>query len=750
MSRSSALVKPVAERYVLHRAVVHLTGSDFSFWTADIWEFPHSNPATPVIRFQWRFALPSGGWSTDPEHEVLLESFKTVVWGMLTNDAYGKKLSVGTLATISGGVREAFRWFVWNGIEDFSQLSSKFLGNYVDALPQLIVDKEEVYPGFVAEGYDFGHHSPSVRRRKKGVFSADDEAVDEDLLNEDAANEPVVSARVQEGEGDQAHGQTAAGETAEEEDDGVSYSQIANRVSVLYYIYAQRLRLRERNLPALMDRPFKGKTFGQVSSRICPHVINRIPALPQAVSLPLLDEVLRWVDKVGPKVKVIHEAFHFSRKRSANALDAVFADLDAAGFSTSRFAAIAWRERLEGRDESLGDPLDFGNHRMRLATLMYRDACVLALQYLAGFRISEVCSVMVECEKVNGLPSCIYKRSSPDGMMDLYFLRAKLVKGRPRPKDKDWVIGCVPAGSNQVPILVRALEHLHGVLAPFLVKGKQTPLFFHYSNPWGMPKSRGNVVQAKGTDLQRGCRRFIRCFVDLTQLPEHDSFGNSLVRYRESRGACIRTHQGRKTFADYCLKTRKSSLSALSFHFGHLNETVTYKGYYEPIQRHADEIESMAYSATVDYMVSHSGGGAVFGNMAEAVNEFLADHKLDSITDVTLLRPKVKELVLAHDIRIFFNDFGNCFISAAPMKSRCQKAAGGTSWLLRKPNYGARSISMCAGCDCFALDASHRPYWVKREKDWRQPAKNRTNRVAVSRHAQSVAVIRLFDKRKKS
>lgn len=744
MNHIAQIVRNTVTNQTLWEEFVDLTGKDFGFWLALIWRFRHTNPAQPVISLSWHFSLPSGGMSTDAEHEVLLESFKTVVWGMLTNDAYGKPLSVGSLMSMSGGIREAFRWLVWHGIRDFSQLSPKFLRTYVDALPQLIADKEEVYPGFAAEGYSFGYHSPSLRKGKTEQSGGDEECYDDEVLVGNVwSDDGAVHAHHEQGNGGKAFGC----EDAENDDDGVSYAQVSNRVAVLYYMHAQRKLLEKRNLPTLFGMPFKGKTFGEVSSSVTPHVINRIPALPQAVSQPLLTEVFRWVDHIGPQVSSVHHRFHWARHGRKDVLEDVFAELDAAGFSTSHFALLPWRERLEGRVEGEDDPLSYGPHRMRLATLLYRDACVVALQYLAGLRISEVCSVMVSHVKVDGLPSCLYKRVSPDGMMDLYFLKAILVKGQQFPKARDWVIGCAPCGSDQVPVLVRALGHLHDVTAPFFIGQTEMPLFFHYANRHGMPSGGDSVVQASGVDLQRGCRRFIRCFVDLSKLPDYDSFGNSLMRYRQSRGGCIRTHQGRKTFADYCLKTRKSSLSALSFHYGHLNESITYKGYYEPIQRLADEVDSMAHSATVDFFVSRSERKVVFGNMAEAVDRFLADAKLDAIKDIVVLRTKVKEVVYAHDIRIFFNDFGNCFISASPMESRCQQAAGGTSWMLRKPNYETRSITMCAGCNCFVLDSTHLPYWERRIKDWSEAAKDPTNRVAVSRHAQSVAVVRWYKKK---
>lgn len=710
----SATAHAVAPRdhEVNEEAYVDLEKPDFrSFWAALVWRFHHKNPAHPVISINWRFALPKGGFSTEPQFYIMLESFKTVVWGMLTNDAYGKKLSIGTLQSISGGIREAFRWFVWVGVKDFSRITPALQQQYLDVLPRLILSRNEVYPDFIAEGYSFGYHSSSVRAAVDDISEEEDEGVE--LKSDD-------------------------------EDDGFTYTQVTNRISILYYIHSQRELLKKRRLPVFTLAPFKGKSSGEVTSTIVAYTITRIPALPEAVSVPMLDEVFRWVDEVGPQVRSVHLAFHESRSREQDALKYVFEELDSAGFSEDRLARLPWRERTEGYDVNADDPLASGSHRMRLAVLMLRDACVLAVQYLAGLRISEVCSTRVLKAKLNGLPSCIYRRQSHDGLMDLYFLKGLLVKRQGAPLPTDWVIGCAPCGSKVLPVIVRALNLLHDVYSPFLKEGEESPLFMHFGNRWGMPGKAESVHQASGTDLQRGCRRFIRCFVDLSQLPDYDRNGNSLVRYRRTRGQCIRTHQGRKSFAEFCLKTRSTALSALSLHFKHLTESITYSGYFAPIQRLHDDVEMFSHSATVDFFVSRSEGKVVFGAMAAVVNRFFDEFKLRGIKDLAKLREKVTDIVLVHDLRIYFNDNGNCLISIAPLKSRCQAASGGASWMHTWPNEKTRTVSMCAGCDCLALDRSHLPFYEERAARWKEAAKDRTNRIAVKSYEQSRKIIHIL------
>ena len=692
-------------------ALVDLSGMDMSFWQAKIWVLPHSNPAKRTMRIYWCFNLPRGGRSTDAKHFDLLDSFKTVVWGLLTNQAAGKRSSVGSAGIIGVGVRELFRWLSWRGLRDFSQFTRQHQSQYLNDLPNLVLSRHDFYPDFVPEGYDFGYHSPT--------------------------NEPVDQQDIEECSVDF--------EGNDFEDDGITYNHISTRLNTVYFVYAQRRSLIQRGLKPLQDVPFEGKKVGELTTKIARYVVNRIPALPRDVGLPLLTQVLHWVEKVGPALLEASAAYHQARGTVNGDFSKVSELLESVGLGESNFRNLPWRERCEDDRDVHLEPVKLVHHHMRVAVLSYRDACVLALQYLAGLRISEVCSPVVAKEKVGGLASCLYKRISPDGMLDLYFLSGHITKGRGEPKPNDWVIGCAPCGSGTVPLLVRAINQLHDLFSPLYPTRDTWPLYTHFSNPVCMPVNPANCVQADGIALLRGCRRFIRCFVDLSKLPDFDDLGNSLIVYRDSKGQCIRTHQGRKTFAEYCLKSRKSALSALSFHYGHLTEAVTYAGYFSPVQRLVDDLETMAYSATVDFFVSRAEGKVVFGNMAKAVNTFFSDFGLESADDLVSLRDKVEGIVRAHDIRIFFGDYGNCFISALPMESRCQQADGGASWMLRRPSYVARSVSMCAGCNCFLLDRTHQEYWERRTEAWKAAAQDPTNRVAVRVFQQSRSVLRYFE-----
>lgn len=684
---------------------IPLDTKDFRFWANTRWKFATGNPADPYEYVNWDFELPGGGHSTDYEHTALLEGYKTMLWGMLTNDAFGSRMKPASAGSISSGIREVFWWQVHHGHVDLASLTPQNQTDFVNALPTLLTSREEFYPNFYPRGYEIGHYAKA------------------DVLP------------------------TIGGSTDGEDDDiGYSYHQVSNRLRIFSFLHAQRALIKKRGIPIFSHAPFSGESYGTVTSKIVPYVINRIPALPEAVALPLLSTVLDWVDRIGPSLAAAHQRFHCAVKgNDSRLLKLAMRQIDALGFDLATLSKLPWRERPE---VGLADDSRLtSSHRVRLSALMYRDACVLALEYLVGPRVSEICSAITAQRKENGLPSCIYERESPDGHFDLYFLRGRVTKGVPRPIDHDWVVGLVPRGSKELPMVVRALVHLHTIWSPLNSPFGEYPLFQHFSNGNGMPTNPQNVVRANGMALQRGIRRFIRCFVDLSGLPDFDAHGNNLARYRESAGQCIRNHQGRKTFAEYVLRTRDSALEALSTHYAHFNVAVTYKGYYEPIQRQASELDDMALSSTVNFFVSRAQGKPVFGNMAPEIEAFVFDNGLSDIKDIEVLRETVTDLVRVHNIRIFFARHGACFISAAPLKSRCRESGGQVSFMFNTPDYARRTIEMCCGCDCLAVDATHLPYYENRMEANRKAAADPSNRVAVVRFQSSVRIVNAIRKK---
>ncbi|MDM4765988.1 hypothetical protein [Pelomonas sp. SE-A7] len=725
MQLKAIAVEAFAPEYFDESNPIDLADRTYSFWRNKRWRFRSPNPASRDIILDWCFSLPDGSFSTDAQHISLLEGFKTMTWGMITNELFGKSLHVHSLGPIMVGNRELFRWMVWTGRSCFSELTPSVQDDYISALQDILANRQSFYPGYEAEGYGLGFNT---EEQTTDSITPEESEDDESLSAEDNdLAEPGQSSDLSE-------------EAAE--DDGYTYGQLSNRVRTLYFLHAQRSLLESRRIRAFHRRPFGDKTYGEVTAKVVPHVIRRIPALPELVAIPLLNTVVDWIENKGPILAAAHQSYHAACAHGDMRLKRkAINEICAAGFDDRSLSKVPWGERGDVQWQDVPDA-----HRVRLSALMFRDACVLALQYLVGLRISEVCSAKTERLKNKGLPSCIHKRETPDGLFDLYFFKGQIYKDNRIPFPRDWVIGAVPRGSKKLPVCAQAITHLHTIWSRLYEDEKENPLFMHFSNPHSMPRDADGVVAAKGTTLQRGIRRFVRCWVDLSSLPDFDVHGNDLRQYRSTRGQCIRGHQGRKTFAEYILQARESAAEALTSHYGHLNKVILFRGYFEPLQRQKSDVENMRLQATINYFVAGANGRSYFGNVASAVQAFYNEHGLTGIRDLETLRGKVKDIVVSHGIRIFFGAHGNCLISVRPTESRCREASGGASWWFQAPDYISQNVSMCTGCGCFAADSAHLPYWRNRMASYEAAAQDPTNRVAVIRFETSKIIVKAIER----
>jgi len=252
--------------------LIELTTADYGFWGNKKWKFPTGNPANPVETINWEFSLPDGNLSTSDVHVLLLEGFKTVVWGTLTNYDGGKRLRTGSCGAIMVGVRELFRWLVWRGIDNFAELDDSVQQAYLEALSDIILRRDEFYPGFVAEGFRCSVSAGKPMVGRSNVFEQSEEA--SELDDDTVAAESIASESMDDSE-------------FVAEDEGFSYAQLTLRLRTLYFISQQRRLLKRRNIGCFTRAPFKGKAFGEIASKIVPHVIKRIKALPEAVALPV-------------------------------------------------------------------------------------------------------------------------------------------------------------------------------------------------------------------------------------------------------------------------------------------------------------------------------------------------------------------------------------------------------------------------------------------------------------------------------
>ncbi|MBO7825953.1 hypothetical protein [Burkholderia pseudomallei] len=686
--------KPLIEDKPLIQTCFSRAVSSQSKWPDSVWRYDEETPGSRVS-LGWKFQLPDGSCSLDTIHADLLEGFRVVWDGMLKHpDWYGKTLKIGSAPRYGVGARELFRWMVFRGLKSFGDLSAGVLSLYVLDLPILMTDSVRFY------GNQF---------------------LNDDELEEDIA---ALPQNLDDSSDDSAEGVEIEKSGDEGAEDKFTYGQVATRISTLYFIYAQSKRLMERGLAPMPAVPFEGKDASKVTGTIAPYVIRRIPPLPDEVALKLLSSAIKWVECLSEDVISLQRLYLDTRaaalarglSRSA-AIGACNEAICAFEFSCLPDEREPWRPQISKQNAihpDHGRTILGPTQVLRTLVQFVRDAAITVLMYLVGIRTSESCSLEGDDSPDTILPPCITSRPSKSGVLEMFFVRGLASKGRNKPEPEEWLIGCQPYGVSTYPLPVKALIVLQRLFQPWRKLSRINGLMMHFSQRKSLPWAAESVSNISTEALIRGAKYFVFSEVDLSDLPDISERGEDLTAYRKSKGLRIRPHQGRKTFAAYVLDTRTSLLPAVSDHFKHVGQEVTESAYYPSEARLREELDSVQVAETIAFFVEALRGRKMAGKMADAVERFFDSPEFRDATDFAEMEHRVTELVLFHDLRIYFSDHGNCLIRVNPKESQCRKATNSAGWNSVTPDFSVRSPGMCTGCGCYLVDGTHLPFWERR------------------------------------
>ncbi|MGV8870567.1 MAG: hypothetical protein ACOH2S_26970 [Janthinobacterium svalbardensis] len=683
--------------------------SERSNWHDYIWHL-ESNTKGQRNFIGWRFQLPDGLWSTDVMHSLLLEGFREVCWGMLTGTGtYNKKLSVGSLASMGTGIRELFRWMVKRGLRNFSQLDATAHQHYLLDIPLILVAPEKFYESSMIKNELSENLYIDELRNLAEEFDGIERI---DLLSDGNSESPLIYDDFP---------------LAEQAEDQFTYNQVSVRIKTLYYLYSQKSVLEHTGIVPMKFKPFPGKSSGDVVSQVVKYVINRIPPLPDEVATPLLKEALDWIYYKADDVLTLQELFlstksaliikGLNKKTTGNLLNSL---LENFVFCCKPGESTSWRPSLEIENVIHPEHGEVSLNRiqgLRRMIMSLRDACIIIIQYMVGLRANEICAIESGWNSKENLPSCIIKKFSKSGVMEMFFLKSILSKGVENPISEEWLLGCRPVGSTFLPAPICALEVLEKLFRPWRLLAERKSLIVSFSQPKGLPLQTSSISNFSTAELLRGLRHFTYSHVDLSSIPDRSKRNEDLTFYRSTKGLCIRSHQGRKTFSAFILETRASLLKAVSQHFKHYNIAVTQGAYFPKSSQLHSEMQSVAFSESVAFFAEATKGKIMAGRMAPIIAEAFKSDEWQNIDGYAELEQKITDLVRTHDLRIFFNDYGNCFIAANPLASRCHQASGSMHWSSISPNYSVRSPSICSGCGAFSIDASHLPFWKNLETE---------------------------------
>ncbi|MFM0658035.1 site-specific integrase [Paraburkholderia sediminicola] len=669
----------------------------------------------------WNFVLDDGTLFTDQRHRRLLAAMKRFVWSMLVDPRNGvHKKATGTAVRLTP-IRFLCRWMIRNGYRNLGQLNHEACEDFLNDLRDQIddvVDSSESEAG------------QSEEEPVDGSANSSD-----DVDSGDRGHEPIRS-----------------------------YAQVRSRIMVLWSLWRQSSALREAGVIPLPLEPFGGRSANLLAKQMIEDVQRRIPPLPDEVALEIMTEAHKWIGTRADDIIRLHNHYSevwatFGRGVCApDQLDreAMARSLGKFEFSVEAGSSQAWHGPLVPGRRSGSWDLHLAEVRRLVAAV--RAACCLVIQSETGMRIGEIASMRSASGQLGKSRGPVSMRRSKNGLSELFFLHGLLQKTVTAPQEAEWLCGARPTGTKWVPGPCRAVAVLEELLAPIRNAATwhelRNLLFVNVAHPHGMLMNGQNVSQCSSDSLLRFQRQFVKNYVDLSGLPDWSKLGEDLRPYRVTEGQCLKSHQWRKSFAMYVIRTDRRMIPDIAMQFKHLSIAMVEQSYISDdpdLQRERESQQSRAAAAYIYTVVTGSEPSA--GRIAKLIEEqslriksIIGDKQGNEAIDVLQI------WCVDRGIKIFSSPHGKCFIRISPSTAECHKVAGTVHWSRTRPNFRTREPELCAGCNCFGVDLDHSDFWVERYIEYQSAwttaeATSRTAgmRVVHERARQSAGVLRALE-----
>ncbi|MBY0443668.1 MAG: integrase, partial [Burkholderiales bacterium] len=304
------------------------------------------------------------------------------------------------------------------------------------------------------------------------------------------------------------------------------------------------------------------------------------------------------------------------------------------------------------------------------------------------------------------------------GLNEIFILNTVISKTQPTPMNVDWMIGMRPNGSNQLPHAVQAIIMLNEIFKPYRKFYPTDRLLISLTMFGNLPFDKNRLGPIHSDRLRRDIKNFVGEWADFSKLgneSQHKIEDNDLIPWKTSNGRIIKTHQFRKTWAQFILATDPRLLPAIQMQFHHLVLAMTESGYIgrNPVQLEALNAVSRQQRNLLIYEAA-MGKNLLAGKMGDNIEK-----------NISILHEKIKDLPTSdawkesvkfcddNDLKIFFSPHGNC-MPLRPTQMRCHESANTVSRFNIEPNYSTREPSLCAGCSCFIIDSRHINFWEDR------------------------------------
>jgi integrase len=654
--------------------------SSVSKWSDTVWRLD-GRGATAL---NWAFLLKDGVKFTSIEHASLLNYFKRFFWSLLVDSRNCPSWTPHSSAVRFTGVKRIASWMVARSHYDFSSLDPEALEEFAEDLLE-----------------DLAHEGVQADDTELNYAGSSDIAIDE-----------VV-------------------EDVENTDPQGFYTALSAAFDVWKRLWLQAQVMNEAGVPAIQTDPLKGVTPHRAALDLTYRVITRIPPLPDEVALPIMNEAHRWIGIRAADVIRLHNLYLtvLEKNKNLNKINTI-SDKDAATLAEFQFSvepgcnepwhhtvapvAVTW-----GKDEMPAYQIPTETVRKLVDTV--RAACAIIIQSETGMRVSEVSLIPAGYDVSRGEHNALIIRLSKSGLNELFFIQSTLVKTVKLAKTEEWLAGSRPVGSKFTPGPYRAVHILEELLAGWRNKSTdqrvRRSLFVHIKKGGNALSLKANNYAATRTyGLRNHQQSFVAEYVDLSTLPDKSGLGEDLTFYRESQGRCLTTHQWRKTFAMYVVRTDPRMISAIALQFKHLSIAMTESAYISKDPALMQERDTQQSRAAAAFMYKAvTGKSAVAGRMAKMIDAWAGEillmvEKKNAVDALNQLEKFCQE----RRIKVFSSPHGKCFIGLSPNEARCHQLAGTNHWNRQLPNFSTREPDVCNGCKCFGVDSDHSDFWIQR------------------------------------
>jgi integrase len=669
--------------------------SSISRWTDRKWVFDGKSvgAGSSTVTCIWDFELDDGSTLFHPQHSRLLNEARHFFFSLYSSRLEGRQLKSSAAGSVFPGLRRLLKWMVEHNYAGFDELNSRALARFCDwlvdfyAAPSTSVnDVDVVEPNDNSDDYD----------EELSGLSQDDSSVD---------------------------GAKLPGRDVEEVDPedigGVTPSAFGTSLSVWRHLWQQRSAMAKLGIGVMPEAPFAGTSAYKVTLELATKLTARIPALPDAVAIPLMNEAHRFIAIAADDLIRAMRGLFDVRKKLPQHVGAALADRSEVvkffrnfQFSTLSYTGLPWHETLGSRGTSPGEEL------RRLVDELI-DACVIIAQAETGMRIGEISALLAGMNEETGLPSCITVRPSKTGMLDLYYLNSTLTKLRPLPVKEEWLLAAAPRGAEELPDAVRVIVVLQKLLAPIRELARPEVgkyLLVTLGVPRGFPTTAAGITEPNNHLLRKGQKDFARSFVDWDEI----QLTEETRPYKETRGNCLRTHQWRKTYAQYVFQVDKKMLPAISRQFKHLSLAMTEGAYVGTSDSLVTGVAEYNRDLTSKFFLAKVRGreSKQEGRLAKLMEQYLPELRkiVEGMADDEA-RGAIDTWCRHRDMKIFFHGYGQCIPAVAPTKAECHKRAQTVHWANKAPNFAYREASVCTGCYLFLASEETIDHWTKRYVD---------------------------------